>query len=191
MFRILPGALLCGALCAAAAPVATAQETAPATPAASAPAAAGLLPANAVVELEMVDAVSSQTSKRGDWFHMRVAQPLRVGERELVPAGTVAVGQVVHAQKSGAGGRGGELILAARFLEMPQGQVKLRASLGAAGAARVKSSLALSFAVGPLALFVKGKTVSLPAGAALSARIAADTLLSPSPVAGDPVAPNP
>jgi hypothetical protein len=190
MFRICARALLCAVLCATA-PMTIALENAPAGHAAPDPAAPALLPANAVVELEMVDAVSSQTSKRGDLFHMRVVQPLRVGERELVPAGTVAVGQVVHAQKSGAGGRGGELILAARFLEMPQGQVKLRASLGAAGAARVKSSLALSFAVGPLALFVKGKTVSLPAGAALSARIAADTLLSPAPVPGDSVAPTP
>ena len=175
---LLAGAALCAALLVANTSVPEAGEPA-------------LLPANTVLQLEMLDTVSSASSKRGDFFRMRVAQPLRLRERELVAAGTLAVGQVVHAQKAGAGGKGGELILAARYLEMPQGQVRLRSSFGAAGADRFGSSLALSFAVGPLALFVKGKTVSLPAGSALSARVAADTLVFLAPAQGESVSPTP
>ena len=137
-----------------------------------------VLPANTVIELEMTDAVSSETSKPGEFFRMRVAVGIVSGQRLLVPAGTVAVGQVVHAARSRGGGKGGELILAARYLELPQGQVKLRSGFGAAGANRTRTSLALSYVVGPFALLVKGKRMEMPAGAPLSARIATDTTIS-------------
>lgn len=161
-------------LCAVSTPRAQ-EASAPAAP------AAALLPANTVVELEMVDAVSSETSQPGDFFKMRVAVAIVSGEQVLVPAGTPAIGQVVHAQKSRGGGKGGELILAARYLELPQGQVKLRSTFGAAGAHRVKTSLALAYAVGPFAMLVRGKRVEMPAGAPLSARVAADTPISSLP----------
>ena len=134
-----------------------------------------MLPANAVIELEMVDAVGSETSHPGDLFKMRVSAPVVWHGRMLVSVGTQAIGQVVHAQKAHGGGKGGELILAARYLELPQGQVKLHSTFGAAGANRVNASLALAYAVGPFAMMVKGKAVAMPAGAPLSARVAADT----------------
>jgi hypothetical protein len=160
----------------------SAPEAVPATAAAPV-----LLPANSVIELEMADAVSSETSKPGDFFRMRVAVAISDGTRIVVPAGTVAVGQVVHAARAHGGGKGGELILAARYLELPQGQVRLRSTFGAAGASRVKTSLALAVAVGPFAMMVKGHRMELPAGAALSARIAADTtILGATPVPASP-----
>jgi len=165
-------------------PVPATEVIAPATPPAI-PENATLLPANSVVELEMLDTVSSATSKRGDFFRMRVVHALRAGDFELVPAGTVAVGQVVHAQKAGMGGKAGELILAARYLETPQGQVPLHSTLGAVGVSRTTQSMAVSVALGPLGLVVKGKTVSLPAGSTISVRVAADTLVTPSPAKGE------
>jgi hypothetical protein len=160
------------------------ESPAPA-PAPAAASLAPLLPANAVVELEMVDTVASDVSKPGDFFHMRVSVPLASQGRVLVPAGTVAVGQVVHAQKAGGGGKAGELILAARYLELPQGQVKLRSTLGAAGADRIRSSLVVSLLVGIIGMTVKGQNVAMPTGAALSARIAADTPITPAPATAD------
>jgi hypothetical protein len=190
-FRLSAGLLLAaGGLLAALAPArATPTATplpAPPAPAPAAPAleAAPRLPANTVVELEMVDSVSSETSRRGDLFKMRVAVAVSWQGQVLVPAGTLAVGQVVHVQKARGGGKGGELILAARYLDLPQGQVKLRSTFGAAGANRVRTSLALAYAVGPFAMLVKGKTVAMPAGAALSARIAEPPLSSPPDVGG-------
>lgn len=176
---------VCALLFAPALAVAAAPGLAPSLPpeaAMSTPTTRGLLlPANTVVELEMVDAVSSETSKPGDFFKMRVAAAIVAEGSTLVPAGTIAVGQVVHAQRSRGGGKGGELILAARYLELPQGHVKLRSTFGAAGANRVGASLALSIAIGPLAMVVKGKRMEMPVGAPLSARIFADTPISSLP----------
>lgn len=140
-----------------------------------------VLPANSVVELEMVDTVSSVTSKRGDFFKLRVAVDVKSGGAIVIPAGTPVVGQVVHAASAGAGGKAGELILAARYIELPQGQLKLRGSFGLAGQGRVGAALATAFFGGPFGMMVRGKESVLPAGSALSARIANDTSISTSP----------
>jgi hypothetical protein len=148
-------------------------------------AAESVLPANTVLAMEMIDAVASNTSKPGDVFHMRVTHTVRSGAQVLVPQGSVAVGQVVHAQKARSGGRGGELILAGRYLELPQGQVKLRSTLGEAGAAsghnHIGKSMALSFVFVPLAFTVRGDNIILPAGAVLTGRVAEDTTIQPFP----------
>jgi hypothetical protein len=134
-----------------------------------------VLPANTVIELEVVDFVGSNTNKPGDFFHLRLAKDVMLGSVVLIPAGTSAIGQVVHATKSGTGGKGGELILAARYIDAPQGQIKLRSSFGAAGKDRTKTAIGMTIAVGALGMLVKGKQVELPAGSPISARIAVDT----------------
>lgn len=138
------------------------------------------LAANTTIELETVDHVSSKTSKTGDFFKLKVrADVLAADGAVLIPAGTPAVGQVVHAARSGGGGKGGELILAARYVELPQGQVKLRSGFGAAGKARVGATLATSMVVGPFAMLIKGKDLEVPAATPLSARLANDTSFTP------------
>lgn len=139
------------------------------------------LPANTQIELETVDTVGSRLSKPGDFFKLRVAVDVRVDGVLVIPAGTPATGQVVHAAKASAGGKAGELILAARFLSLPQGEVRLRSGFGATGRARTGASLATAMVVGVFGLLVKGKDLELPAGTALSARLASDTPFPPSP----------
>lgn len=140
-----------------------------------------MLPANTVIELEMLDTVGSRLSRPGDFFKLRVVEPVKSGDAVLIPAGAIAVGQVVHAAKSSGGGKAGELILAARYLDMPQGRILLRSTFGAAGKHRVGASLATSFLVGPFAMLIKGKEVELPAGSPLSARTALDNTFPASP----------
>ena len=182
MLRLPTRAALAGVLIAALAPALAALPPAPVPavePVPAAAAKAALLPANAVLELEMLDAVNSDTSKKGDRFRMRVVRAVTSGGRVLVPAGSIAFGEVVHVQKKGMGGKPGELILAGRYLELPQGQVKLRPTLGGPAASTGKGHLVEASTVtvffGVLGFAVHGDGTGLPVGAGLSARIAADT----------------
>jgi hypothetical protein len=174
---------------------AAAVPVAPAAPATTAPTTtAGVpVPANTVVELEMVDSVSSRTSKPGDVFRLRLTAPLAIEGTELLPAGTPATGEVVHAAKSGFGGKPGELLLAARFIEAPQGRIKLRAGLGAAGQDNTKASIGVAIIAGAgiagavVGMAVRGKDLELDAGTRVSARIAADATFVPAlPVSSPP-----
>jgi hypothetical protein len=127
---------------------------------------------NTLLELELVDPVSSASNHPGDTFSLRLREPLMYGPTRLLPAGTFATGQVVHAARSRGGGKAGELILAARWLQTPQGRIRLRASIGASGTQRTGASLATAVAFGPIGLAVHGAERELAVGTPLVARLA-------------------
>lgn len=111
--------------------VGTVQDAAPvpvvAVPSVAAPMAAGPaavapvagVPARTVVEIEIMQALGSKTSKGGDRFPIRLSAPLVFEGRTVLPAGLMGEGEVVHAAKARAMGKAGELVLAARHLDCP------------------------------------------------------------------------
>lgn len=164
-------ALPCVALAQPAAPPAT-------PPASAAPATAVTAPRNTPVIIALAEALGSNTSKAGDRFAITLAEPLVIDGRLVLPAGIRGMGEVVHAAPSGLGGRSGELLLAARYLEVGETQVPLKAfRFAAVGRDTGPGSL---FALG----LVKGGQVIVPAGARGTAKLAADfTPVAPSAIA--------
>ena len=173
-----------------------AESTAePSLPSASEPAASApsccTIPARTLLEIEIVDRVSSKLNRPGDRFAIRLAEPVLVDGNLLIPAGTRGEGEVVHAAKGGAGGKGGELILAARFLDLDGVRIPLRSfrygpsqghdktktvnTMNVAAAAFVP---ALAFA----GLFISGGNVDIPAGTRANAQTAQPLAIAP-PVA--------
>lgn len=184
---LLTSLLACAMLATGAATSVLAQAT-PTPAAVPEPAAAiapdvrpTLLAANTVVELQLVEPISSKTNKPGDFFKLHTLAEVKVGDVVVIPTGAAAVGQVVHAQKAGGGGKAGELILAARYIDTPLGQIKLHSGFGAAGQSRVGASLATSIAFGVIGFVVKGKEIELPSGFHLLARTSLDTPINSKP----------
>lgn len=170
------------------APVPTDPSTVP--PSAPAEAAAPFagsdrLPAGTIVELELTETIASSRSQRGDKFGLRVVEAISVHGRLVIPAGSLATGQVVHAAASSGGGKAGELLLAARTVDARGRQVSLRGMrLGGAGQARSDAAIGMSAALGvavpvlaPLALFLKGREIEIPAGTRAHAKLAQDVPL--------------
>src|SRR5688572_6973950 len=117
------------------------------------------------VPVRIEQAVSSKTSKSGDRFPITVAEDVRVGDALVIPAGSAGEGEVIHAARSGAGGKAGELILAARYVRVGDREIRLRSFvLGVAGKDQANNAFASSFVIGPFAMFVKGGVVIVPAG---------------------------
>lgn len=150
-------------------------------PVAEASPAVPLLPALTMLKLEMVDGVSTRTTKRGDRFAIRLAEAIDLS----LPAGTTGHGEVVHAQKAGAAGRAGELILAARCLEVKGVCLKLRSLKVAPPHATERSDLALAVGVaaGPVGFLISGGHRDVAAGTAFTALTAENTPWPPQPVA--------
>jgi hypothetical protein len=150
----------------------------PVVPAPIAPGTLLLVPAMTPVYVQIDDELSSKTSKPGDHFHLSIAEDVRVGGAIVIPSGSAGVGEVVHAAKSGAGGKAGELILAARFVTVGPQEVKLRSFvLGVHGKDHTDNALAASFVAGPFAMFVHGGQVVIPPGTTASAKVAIDIQL--------------
>lgn len=145
--------------------VAFAQE--PATSPVTDPAANGMLaiPAGTQVTIEITEPLSSSTRKRGDMFKLALAEPLVLDGSELLPAGTTGSGEIVHAASARGGGAPGELLIAARTLDGPNGTVLLRGfKLGATGEDNSGMALGVSIAAGPFAMFIRGREIEIPAG---------------------------
>jgi hypothetical protein len=158
---------------APAAPAAEAflQDVAIACPAGATRTTFPLVP-NTLFEVETVDAISSAHNLTGNLFGMRMREPLRYGAVVLVPAGTLVQGQITHASENRFGGMAGELVLAARYVQLPQGRIRLRASIGASGKDRKGGATVTRALFGIVGGFIQGDNKELPAGTALAARLA-------------------
>ncbi|HKU88696.1 MAG TPA: hypothetical protein VJP84_02820 [Steroidobacteraceae bacterium] len=121
------------------------------------------VPALTPVAVRLEEAISSNRNKPGDHFRITVAEDVRVGDVLVIPAGSVGEGEVIHAARSGAGGKAGELILAARYVRVGDIDVRLRSfALGVVGKDQSVNSLAASMIIGPFAMFVKGGVITVP-----------------------------
>lgn len=136
-----------------------------------------ILAAGTEIHLRLLEPVASHTHKRGDRFKLDVAEVIALDGHILVPAGSPAVGEVVHAAKPGMSGKAGELILATRFLRVGEREVKLRSFTAGNGENRLALAAGLGVTLGIPALFVVGKNLVLPVGTDVYAKVAVDTSL--------------
>lgn len=186
-YRIALLAMLPAAPCAAADLPAQAPHQAPS------PSAVGTIPAMTVVQLEIDEPLGSKTSKTGQAFAIRLRNPILVDGRETVPAGTLGRGEVVHAKKGGGSGAPGELVLAARYLDVGGRRLPLRSlRFGELGSDKIATvnAMAVASAVGPLPVAMLGFLITggertVEKGTAVTAKTAAD-FLADSGQAGAP-----
>lgn len=160
----------------------SAQSVAPTAPATAPTGDTGAPPTHAVLELPagtplivaLEEPVASSTHKRGDTFALRLAEPLRVDGVEWVPAGTRGTGQVVHAAAARGGGAAGELLLAARTLDLDGRTIALRGfNVSVTGQHQPGATLGVALVAGPFAMFVRGREIEVPAGTRGQAKLAA------------------
>lgn len=167
--------------------VGRAQESVPAEPgaplvvtevtaAAEAPVTQGTLvavPALTPLYLRIDEELTSKKHRSGDRFPIVIDEDVRIGETVVIPAGSAGEGEVIHAAKSGMGGKAGELLVTARFVRVGDREIRLRSfSLGSKGRDRSDNSLALSVVTGPIGLFVVGGVMIIPRGTVAGAKTA-------------------
>jgi hypothetical protein len=136
-----------------------------------------VLAKNTLVTLTLVDEVSSNNSKPDDLFELRVADPVLVQGRIVIPSGARAVGQVIDAQKGGIFGHPAKLLIAIRFVELESRKIPMRFYQPSQGNDRTTQAtvLALVPIAGLFAPFIRGGEIVLPPGVQLVAKAAEDT----------------
>jgi hypothetical protein len=138
------------------------------------------LPALTPVSIEVLAALGSKTSKTGDTFPIRLAAPIMLDGKEAIPAGAAGLGEVVHAKKSGGMGAAGELVLAARYLEVGDRKLRLRSlrlvPQGKSAINRVggfnAASAASPLPIGLIGFFIQGGQAAVPPGTIAEAKTA-------------------
>ena len=131
------------------------------------------IPAGTPVVLEIVDTIRSDSAKRGERFRLRLAEPVLAGGVTVLPAGLEGQGEIIHAEPARAGGKAGELLLAARHLDHDGQHVALRGmKLGGGGTSQVQAALAVAIVTGPFGMLVRGGNIEVPGGTHAQAKLA-------------------
>lgn len=139
-----------------------------------------IIPAGTSVTLRIKQPVSSRTAKRGDLFEIELVNNIYLGATPVVLAGTKGMAQVVHASPKGFGGRAGELIVAARYLEAGGRRIVLRKTkFSSAGSDNAGAAIATTIAAPVIGLFVTGTSVDLPVGGIIVAETAEPFVIAP------------
>jgi hypothetical protein len=152
-----------------------------------------IIAAGTMLIVETGAPLNSKTSRTGDLFPIRLAAPLADAATVSLPAGTPGIGQVVHAAKARALGKGGEMLVVARHLEIGGVRIPLRSfRLGKRGNSNADEAMvATMLGALPVAAFIVGGEVNFPAGTAAQAIVAAETRLpfacgqQPDPVSNE------
>jgi hypothetical protein len=148
------------------------------------------VPARTPVEIEIMDAVDSRANHPMDHFAFRLAEPLTIDGHVIAPAGTPGIGEVVHAARARFGGKAGELILAARYLDLNGTHIPLRSlhvgpRQGHDSSATVNTMGMVAAATVPVlslvGFMIAGGEVRVPAGTHANAMTATETVLAPVP----------
>jgi hypothetical protein len=126
---------------------------------------AHILRANRLIPLRFEETLVSGVNAPGSLFRMQVTDDITVDDQVVIPAGTVAFGEVIDSQKAGMLGKAGVLVLSARYIHLEQRDIRLHSALGAAGA----SNTAALFVP-----FLRGKDATIDQGARVVVRTAND-----------------
>lgn len=141
-------------------------------------AAESRIPAKTLVEIEITEELSSKTSHIGDTFALKLAEPLILEGRTVLPAGVTGRGEVTHAASKGAGGKAGELIVNARYLECGALRIPLGYfQHGVAGKNNVGGAFATAQIIPFGQFLVSGHDAVIPAGARGTARIKTEVIV--------------
>jgi hypothetical protein len=153
--------------------------------AATAPAACCVIPALTPVRIELLATMNSNLSQIGSHFAIRLAAPIDLPGGMQIPAGAIGSGDVVHAAKSGFGGKPGELILAARYLDYQGVRIPLRSlnfnitGTSMRGKDRTDTSVAVVIVASWAGIFISGGQVNVPAGTIAIAKTSAAVTVPP------------
>jgi hypothetical protein len=141
-----------------------------------------IIAAGTSVDLEVKQDVSSKTSKPGDWFELALAAPIILDNAVIIPAGTPGRGQVVHAAKGGFGGSAGELLLAARYLDVGGQKLMLRKfRIGGLGSDNMAEAMITNAVVPIVGLLISGGNITIASGTRSTAIVSADFALNGTP----------
>lgn len=137
------------------------------------------------VKLKLPRNLSSEHEKVGDRVDFEVQEDVKVKDVLVIPKGGIAWGSITEAQPHRRMGRAGKLDLKLDEVRLVDGErIPLRAVRDAKGSGRqglmtagIVASGVLFFPVAPLFLFMRGKDVTIPKGAEITAYVEGDTAL--------------
>ena len=127
-----------------------------------------------VIPLETVNAIESDNATVGRTLDFRVTRNVTVNGKTVIPAGSIAKGQVTRSKKAKGLGKGGFLEVKVKSVTAVDGQeVYLSGgNINEKGENRAGAAIGLGLLICILFLFMKGKNAEIPAGYSFDSNVA-------------------
>ena len=132
------------------------------------------LKAGTVIPLETINVIKSDNATVGRTIDLRVTRDVEVDGQTVIPAGSIAKGQVTRSQKAKGLGKAGFLEIQIKSVTAVDGQEVYLAGGNVSEEGDDKATLAivLGIFVCILFLFVKGKNAEIPPGFSFDSNVA-------------------
>lgn len=122
-----------------------------------------------VVQVRLLETLSSGTCNQGEIVNLEVVEDVTVNGKVVIAKGAKVTGAVVLCQPKRSMGRKGELDFTVDYVVAVDGQnIRTRSMAGGDGKDRVGGIVAAAAIVTPFLLFVKGKDVVIEKGTTFS-----------------------
>jgi hypothetical protein len=144
------------------------------------------LPEGTEVDLTLNDTLSSATAAEGDKFSITTADPIKLTDGTVIPAGYRGRGEVSAVEKRGMMGKAGQLSVRLDYVMLGDTKVHLRANKSQEGKSTQSTTIVLSLLISPLFLLMHGKDATIPKGQAIVGYVDSDVQIA-SPVAAPPM----
>ena len=135
------------------------------------------LPAGTVVSLETMRILSSETLQTGQMVDLKVTADVKVDGKVVIPAGSIAKGQVTRVSKTRALGREGHLEIQVKSVKAIDGQdIPLSGgTLYKEGQDKQALAIVLGLLLCILCLLIEGKDAIIPTGTSVSTNVASNS----------------
>lgn len=126
-----------------------------------------IVPQGTAIQLRLLDRLSTQITLKGETFDLEVIEDVALGAEVVIPAGTLAVGEVTRSNAKGAFGKSGKLEARILYLKLAGRSLRVSGTLSVAGEIRTTETVLTALAAGTLAFAVTGKSAVLEPGTEL------------------------
>ena len=135
-----------------------------------------VLPSGTQILLENIDEIESTIITTGQIVDFRVVYDVKVNQKVVIKAGTIAKGQVIRVQKAGAIGRPGRIDIAVKNVTAVDGQeiYLTGGNFSEQGDDKQTLSIILGVALCIFCLFIKGKDAVIAPGTQVNATVASE-----------------
>lgn len=73
-----------------------------------------------IIPVELIDKLDTGEVRTGDVFHFRTIDTIVLPDRVTIPLHTTGYGIIAYAEPAGAHGKGGDMIIEARYIDVPR-----------------------------------------------------------------------
>ncbi|RYY05762.1 MAG: hypothetical protein EON55_25070 [Alphaproteobacteria bacterium] len=136
--------------------------------------------------------LNTKQNHAGERFYLEVARPIVYRGQVVIPAGALAVGEVMRAERNGIFGKRGEIAIRLNYIQTPSGPVRLSGRMSRNGLSQELLSIGGALVVSWPMMFIHGTSGRVPADTPVTAYLADDLrfTLQPGTEQADATAPD-